>query len=402
MIIKFERIHLLKFVRIKCRFNSTKSVLSNENVTKIKEFRKITNLSVGTCKDILSKNEYNIKKGVNYIFKNFNKNYENKEKKLTEGYYCLLSKGNLTAITELNSYNDLVSENIFFKELLINLCNKLIDHNGTRNLNGLNLDKEIVSDYLHLFYKENKINIDKMLKNVEHINIFKHIYFKRSISQLINYTSYILNDYIFLRKYLLLDLDNLCSRYQNMYIIKKKYHHKETKIEDFILCKGFSFSFLFIKSDENIPQQTKIILEKLALLICINALLYKSKRCSISNGFDIQNCFYVNYFGASTSELEQKEDTYSMRRESEMYITKVNSEIDQGDDVQSVDFMQNKVQSFCILYECLKKMDHKWLRNISKENITFIRLIKLLEDEFKIKIFVKIMYSMLNEDILIL
>lgn len=398
---KLECLKRFKCARTKAWFSTVKSGLSSEDLKKIKDLRKITNLSVGICKNILNKNEYNIEKSVDYIFQNFNKSYE-KEAKLTEGYYCLSSKGNSTAITELNSYNDLVSENIHFKELLINLCNKLIGDNVTRKSGPLNLDEEVLSDYLPLFYDENKIKVDKMLNRVELKDIFKHIYFNRTISQLINYTSYILNDHIFLRKYLLLNLDHLKSCHPNVYIIKKSYHHKETKIDNFVLCKGFSFSFLFIKSDEAIPEAAKLILEKFASLICVNILIYKSKRCSSENNFDIHGCFYVNHLGRSANELKQNGHRALAQEGNQMGNTSGNA-MEGGTAFEELDdFLQKKVQSFCILSEYIEKMDYKGLANISKGDVTFSEIIKIMEDEFKIKIFVKILYSMLNEDMLIL
>ncbi|EUD69498.1 hypothetical protein C922_00361 [Plasmodium inui San Antonio 1] len=407
MMPQFECLNRFKWARTKGRFSSVRSALSSENLKKIKDLRKITNLSVGICKNILNKNEYNIERSVDYIFQNFNRSYE-KDAKLTEGYYCLSSRGNCTSIAELNSYNDLVSENIHFKELLINLCNKLIGGNITRKVGQLNFDEEVLPDYLPLFYDENKIDVDKMLNRVEHKDIFKHIYFNRTINQLINYTSYILNDQIFLRKYLLLNLDHLKSCHPNVYIIKKSYHHKETKIDNFILCKGFSFSFLFIKSDEVIPEPVKLILEKFASLVCVNILIYKSRRCSSANQFDIHGCFYVNHCGHPANELGQNGGNASVQKGSQMDSTERNAMKREGaareehDDEEHDDFLQKKVQSFCILSEYIEKMGHKRLTNISKWDVTFSQIIKLMEDEFKIKIFLKIVYSVLNEDMLIL
>ncbi|ANQ09626.1 Uncharacterized protein PCOAH_00046900 [Plasmodium coatneyi] len=407
MMPQLHRLNRFKWARTKGWFSTVKSAISSEDLKKIKDLRKMTNLSVGICKNILNKNEYNIEKSVDYIFQNFNKSYE-KEAKLTEGYYCLSSKGNCTAIAELNSYNDLISENIHFKELLINLCNKLIGGNVTRKVGKLNLDEEVLSDFLPLFYDENKINVDKMLNRVELKDIFKHIYFNRTINQLINYTSYILNDHIFLRKYLLLNLDHLKKGHPNVYVIKKSYHHKETKIDNFVLCKGFSFSFLFIKSDEVIPEAAKLILEKFASLICVNILMYKSKRCSSANQFDIHGCFYVNHIGRSANEFGQNGGNRSALKGSQMGSTEGNAMKGEGAaceehaDEQLDDFMQKKVQSFCILSEYIEKMDHKRLANIPKGDVTFSEMIKILEDEFKIKISVKIVYSLLNEDMLIL
>ncbi|GAB68158.1 hypothetical protein PCYB_127230 [Plasmodium cynomolgi strain B] len=422
MMPQFECLNRFKWAIRKGRFSSVKSALSSEDLKKIKDLRKITNLSVGICKNILNKNGYNIERSVDYIFQNFNESYE-REVKLTEGYYCLSSRGNCTAIVELNSYNDLVSESIYFKELLINLCNKLIGGNVTTTVGQLNLDEEVLSHYLPLFYDENKINVDKMLNRVELKDIFKYIYFNRSISQLINYTSYILNEHIFLSKYLLLNLDHLRSCHPNVYIIKKSYYHKETKIDNFVLCKGFSFSFLFIKSDEVIPEPVKLILEKFASLICVNILIYKSKRCSNANQFDIHGWFFVNHFGRSANELGQNGGNASMQKGSQLGSTKGNAMKREGaareeyggvehdgkehgdeehDDEKHDDFLQKKVQSFCILSEYIEKMDHKGLTNILKEDVTFSEMIKLMEDQFKIKIFVKIMYSVLNEDMLIL
>ncbi|KJP87733.1 hypothetical protein AK88_02628 [Plasmodium fragile] len=407
MMPQFQYLSRFKLARTKVCFSTVKSALSSEDLKKIKDLRKITNLSVGICKNILNKNGYNIESSVDYIFQNFNKSYE-KEAQLTEGYYCLSSRGNCTAITELNSYNDLVSESIHFKELLINLCNKLIGGNVTRKVGQLNLDQEVVSHYLPLFYDENKIQVDKMLTRVELKDIFKHIYFNRSISQLINYTSYILNDKIFLSKYLLLNLDHLKSCHPNVYIIKKSYHHKETKIDNFVLCKGFSFSFLFIKSDEVIPEPVKLILEKFASLICVNILIYKSKQCSSPNQFDIDGCFYINYFGRLANELGQNGGNASLQGGSQMGSIKGNAMEGKGaaheqhGNEDHDDFLQKKVQSLCLLSEYIEKMDNKRLTNISKRDVTFSEMIKLMEEEFKIKIFVKIVYSMLNEDMLIM
>lgn len=404
---QFERLKRFQWARTKSQFSSAKSALSSENLKKIKDLRKITNLSVGICKNILNKNEYNIERSVNYIFQNFNKSYE-KEAKLTEGYYCLSSRGNCTAIAELNSYNDLVAENIHFKELLINLCNKLIGDNVTRKVGQINLDEEMLSHYLPLFYDENKMDVDKLLNRVEFKDIFKHIYFNRTIGQLINYTSYILNDHIFLSKYLLLNLDHLKSCHLNVHIIRKSYHHKETKIDNFVLCKGFSFSFLFIKSDEVIPERVELILEKFASLVCVNILIYKSKRCSSANQFDIRGCFYVNHVGRSANELGQNGGNASSQRGSQMGSTKGNAmkregaaHEESGADEHD-DFLQKKVQSFCTLREYIEKMDHKLLKSIPKGDVTFSEMIKLMEEEFKMKIFVKIVYSVLNEDMLIL
>ncbi|SBT80501.1 conserved Plasmodium protein, unknown function [Plasmodium malariae] len=400
-----------------CRLSTTQSKLSNEHLKKIKEFRKTTNLSISICRSILSNNNYDIGKSVNYIFQNLNENYENKKKKLTEGYYCLSSEGNLIGITELNSFNDLISENIYFKELLINLCNGLMNDNINRKTNYLNIDNQKISHYMHLFYKNNKIYIDKKLENIEDINTFKQIYFNRSINQLIKYTSYILNDYIFLRKYFILNLDylnqldhldNLKDITINAYIIKKRYHHKEVRIDNFILCKGFSFAFLLIKSSEKLTDESILILEKLASIICINMLIYKSKHCSKSNlnKFDIHNCFQHNFCNSSINNLGIKEKKkMDIKHKEQIRLTnsnKENSEGTKGCNEDCDDFLQKKVQSICLLSDYLEKLGHQKLKSICTDNTTFLKLITVLEQELKIKIYTNMMYSMLNEDIVIL
>ncbi|SBS97190.1 conserved Plasmodium protein, unknown function [Plasmodium ovale] len=409
MLHTFQRKTSRKFLTKICGFSTAQPPLSNEKLRKIKEFRKITNLSIGICKSILNKNDYNIEKSVNYIFINFKENYEKKEKKLVEGYYCLISRDSFVGITELNSYNDLISENINFKELLINLCNSLRDDNIRVNTSYSNLEKKRISHYIHLFYKNSKINIDKSLENVEDTNAFKQIYFNRTIKQLIDYTSYILNDYIFLRKYLSLNLDNLCFDRTNVYMVKKGYYHKEVKIDDFILCKGFSFAFVSVQFKDNITEQTKLIIEKLASLVCINVLIYQPKRCSNSLHLDIRNCFQQSFFNSSINNLkfgkkekkskEITDKTHEMlwSKENSQHTQKVNAE--QGDDD---DFMLKKVESFYILGDYFEKSNHTKLKGISKDDLTFVELITALEEELKIKIYTNIMYAMLNEDMVIL
>ncbi|CRG94623.1 conserved Plasmodium protein, unknown function [Plasmodium gallinaceum] len=381
----------------KCFFSTSHSFSSKDNIKKIQEFRKLTNLSFGICKNVLNKNNYNIENSINYIFQNFRTNFENKKKELTEGYYCLKLKNNQIGLIELNCYNDLISENIFFKELLVNLCNNLIEGCTSKKISKEYWDKENIPHYLHLFYKDNKTNVDKKLENVNDTNIFKHIYFNRSINQLINYTSLILNDYIFLRKYLTLNLDNIHK--ENAYIIKNYYYHKELRIEDFILCKGFSFAFLFIKSKIDISENTKHILEKLSFLICVNILMYKPNYCSISYEFNIFECFKPYFNSSYTKFLGSKEN----KRINELSMEQLGEIDNNKQNVENTDdLMKKNVQAIHILSDCLEKGNYKTLNSLKKKNITFFELITLLEEELNIKIYTKIIYSLLNEDIIIL
>ncbi|CRH01498.1 conserved Plasmodium protein, unknown function [Plasmodium relictum] len=379
-------------------FSTSQSILSNDNLKKIKEFRKLTNLSLSICKSVLNKNNYDIENSINYIFQNFSTNFKSKKDELKEGYQCLKLKNNKIGLIELNCYNDLISENIYFKELLVNLCNNLIESDTNKKVNETYWDKETISHYLHLFYKDNKTNVDRRLETVNDINIFKKIYFNRSINQLINYTSLILNDYISLRKYLALNLDSVHS--ENTHIIKNCYYHKEVRIEDFILCKGFSIAFLFIKSNINISEQTKSILKKLSFLICLNILIYKSKLCSLSNGFNIYEYFkpyFLNFSYTKNLESEESEKTNKLCKGKLKEMDDNKKNIENTDD-----FLQKNVQALHILSDYLEKENYKKLNFFIKENITFVELITLLEKELNIKIYVKIIYSLLNEDIVIL
>ncbi|SOV19350.1 conserved Plasmodium protein, unknown function [Plasmodium sp. gorilla clade G2] len=393
----------------KCNFNTCSSnMLSNEKLNKIKEFRKITNLSIGICKNILNKNDYNIVNSINYIFQNFNTNYEKKDKKLAEGFYCFTQHENVIGLTELNCYNDLISENIHFKELLINLCNNLTQYyinkkdiqpevdKNTQNVRKIQNDSflhnKVIYNYIPLYYKSNNIiNVDKKLENISDINIFKEIYFNRSLKQLINYTSFILNDFIFFRNYFLIyDMNKLLSNRKNMHIIKKYYYHKEVNIENFILCKGFSFTFLFIESNKNLDEFTELLLEKLSYLICINILIYKSKHCSKDpKFFDIHSCLENKLSNLSKNEINN--DNNNLNKENtvpnEIYIN---------------DIMTEKIQSFEIISQCLNDSNNKNFKLHNTDNITFIELFNILENELQIKIFPKIIYSMINEDLVIL
>lgn len=385
----------------KCNFNtSSSSLLSNEKLNKIKEFRKITNLSIAICKNILNKNDYNIVNSINYIFQNFNTNYEKKDKKLTEGFYCFTQHENVIGLTELNCYNDLISENIHFKELLINLCNNLTlyyinkkdiqreDDKKTQNDNFLH--KNVIDNYMPLYYKSNNIiNVDKKLENVIDINIFKEIYFNRSFKQLINYTSFILNDFIFFRKFFLIyNMDKLLSNRKNIHIIKKYYYHKEMNIGNFTLCKGFAFTFLFIESYKNLDEFTKLILKKLSYLICINILIYKSNCCSKGqNKFDIHSCLENKLCYLSKNDIN--DDNNNLNKENHV----------QNEEYVN-DIIKKKIESFEILNQCFNDSNNKNFK--FHNNITFIELIHLLENELHIKIFPKIIYSMINEDIVIL
>ncbi|SOV19269.1 conserved Plasmodium protein, unknown function [Plasmodium gaboni] len=393
----------------KCNFNTCSSnLLSNEKLNKIKEFRKITNLSIGICKNILNKNDYNIVNSINYIFQNFNTNYEKKDKKLTEGFYCFTQHENVIGLTELNCYNDLISENIHFKELLINLCNNLtlyyinkkdiqpeVDKN-TQNVRKIQNDSflhnKVIYNYIPLYYKSNNIiNVDKKLENISDINIFKEIYFNRSLKQLINYTSFILNDFIFFRNYFLIyDMNKLLSNRKNIHIIKKYYYHKEVNIENFILCKGFSFTFLFIESNKNLDEFTELLLEKLSYLICINILIYKSKHCSKDPKiFNIHSCLENKLCNLSKNDIN--DDNNNLNKENivpnKVYIN---------------DIMAEKIQSFEIINQCLNDSNNKNFKFHNTDNITFIELFNILENELQIKIFPKIIYSMINEDLVIL
>ncbi|SOV83260.1 conserved Plasmodium protein, unknown function [Plasmodium sp. gorilla clade G3] len=387
----------------KCNFNTcSSSLLSNEKLNKIKEFRKITNLSIGICKNILNKNDYNIVNSINYIFQNFNTNYEKKDKKLTEGFYCFTQQDNVIGLTELNCYTDLISENIHFKELLINLCNNLTKYyinkkdihreDDKKTQNYTFLHKKVIDNYIPLYYKSNNIiNVDKKLENISNINIFKEIYFNRSFKQLINYTSFILNDYIFLRNFFLIyNMDKLLSNRKDIHIIKKYYYHKEVNIENFTLCKGFSFTFLFIESYKNIDKFTKLILEKLSYLICINILIYKSKHCSKGQEkFNIHSCLENKLCYLSKNDIN--DDNHNLNKENHV----------QNEEYVN-DIMTKKIQSFEILNQCFNDSNNKNFKFHNNDNITFIELINLLENELHIKIFPKIIYSMINEDFVIL
>ncbi|KEG04497.1 conserved Plasmodium protein, unknown function [Plasmodium vinckei vinckei] len=372
-------------LRKNCCFSSiTQSGLYNENLNTIKKLRKATNLSIGICKNILNKNDYNVEKSIDYIFQNLNNNYENKEMKITEGYYCLRNKDNLVGITELSCYNDLISENIYFKELLVNICNALLS-SATNNINKATKDimsnKEMITNYIRLIYKNNQIACDKNFESVDDIDIYNKIYINRSIKELIDYTSYVLNHYILFRKNLILNMENINNN-EKIYIVKKNYHHKEIKIDNFILCKGFSFSFLTVKFKEQINEETKLILEKLAILICINILIHKPKYCSKSYNLDISDYFQQYFINSTTKQLkidEKKNDNKSLD-----------------------DFLLNKIESFHIISDHLKKLPHEKLKNMAMDNTTFVELISLLEQELNIEIYINMLYSMVNEDIVIL
>ncbi|CAD2111044.1 conserved Plasmodium protein, unknown function [Plasmodium vinckei] len=387
-------------LRKNCCFSSiAQSGLHNDNLNTIKKLRKATNLSIGICKNILNKNDYNVEKSIDCIFQNLNNNYENKEMKITEGYYCLRNKDNLVGITELSCYNDLISENIYFKELLVNICNALLN-SATNNINKATKDiisnKEIITNYIRLIYKNNQIACDKNFESVDDIDIYNKIYINRSIKELIDYTSYVLNHYILFRKNLILNMENINNN-EKIYIVKKNYHHKEIKIDNFILCKGFSFSFLTVKFKEQITEETKLILEKLAILICINILIHKPKYCSKSYNLDVSDYFQQYFINPTTKKLkidEKKNETNYSGIESLQSLKK-------NDNKSFDDFLLNKIESFHIISDHLKKLPHEKLKNMPMDNTTFVELISLLEQELNIEIYINMLYSMVNEDIVI-
>ncbi|VWU48324.1 conserved protein, unknown function [Hepatocystis sp. ex Piliocolobus tephrosceles] len=370
------------------------SSLSNDNLKKIKEFRKVTNLSISICKNVLSQNDYNIEKSINFIFENLNQNYEKKNKKLTEGYYCIKSESMYLGVVKLVSYNDVISESIFFKQLIINICNKLLSNSEFYfKRKNFNIEKELIANYIHLFYKDNnKISVDKELKNVEHKDLFKQVYFNKKIYQLIKYTSYILNDFIFLKKYFLLAMHNFNdTNLKNIYVIKKKYYHKELKVDDYVLCKGFSFVCLSIKyTEKDIIEKNKILLDKFASLISTNILIYKSTYCSIKNDLNIQNCFGSPFLNCVSNTATTTTN-----------MPEINEE-NKNKDITNDDYLDQQIQSFDRLAEYLDKSDFKKLKNMKRNGVTFHEFIATLEQELSIKIYFNIMYSMLNDKIVIL
>ncbi|ETB56294.1 hypothetical protein YYC_05730 [Plasmodium yoelii 17X] len=393
-------------LRKNCCFSSiTQSGLHNNNLNTIKKLRKATNLSIGICKNILNKNDYNVEKSIDYVFQNLNNNYENKEMEITEGYYCLRNKGNLVGISELSCYNDLISENIYFKELLINICNTLLN-STTNNINktkDIMPNKEIITNYIRLIYKNNQIACDKNFESVDDIDIYNKIYLNRSIKELIDYTSYVLNHYILFRKNLTLNMENINNN-ENTYIVKKNYHHKEIKIDNFILCKGFSFSFLTIKFKEKITEETKLILEKLAILTCINILIHKPNYCSKSYNLDISSYFQQYFINPRSNKLKVDEkkqvNNDTTEKKNETNYNSIES-LKKNDNKSSDDFLLNKIESFHLISAHLKNLPHEKLKNMPMDNTTFVELISLLEQELNIKIYINMLYSMVNEDIVI-